>query len=189
MPGNDDIRIKLRTAGAMVTSLLVAASASPAHSTNKGNVIDPRDVIALEEGVWDAVIVSPPRKAGAKPTQTTGVQVNELRSGGMWMLNRMSVGGGAYEGTGIWGYDRKSGRYSGAWVDDSNGRIRMDDGSWDPNTSTMTWSAEVERPDGRKLRMRATSTFVGNTRTYRSYVLTEAGEVPLSTVIFTRRPN
>lgn len=181
--------MKAWTAGAMVTSLLVAASGSPARSTNKGKIVDPREVIALEEGVWDAVITSPPRTAGAKPTVTTGVQVNELRSGGMWMLNRMTVGGGAYEGTGIWGYDRKTGRYSGAWVDDGNARIRMDDGSWDPDTNTMTWFAEVERPDGRKLRMRATSTFVGNTRTYRSYALTDAGELPLSTATFTLRSN
>ena len=181
--------MKVWSAGAILTSLLVAAGGSSAHSINKRKIVDHREVIALEQGVWDAVITSQPRSAGAKPTVATGVQVNELLSGGMWMLNRMSVSGGGYEGTGIWGFDPNSGRYTGVWVDNGNARIRMDDGSWNPDTNTMTWSAEIERPDGRKLRMRATSTFLRNTRTYRSYALTDTGEVQLSTVIFTRRPN
>lgn len=167
----------------------LAASGARAQSTDGKRIVDPRDVIALEAGIWDAVITSMPRTSGSKPATATGVQVNELRSGGMWMLNRMSVNGGAYEGTGIWGFDPKTGRYSGAWVDNGNARIRMDDGSWDPDTNTMTWTAEVEQPAGQKLRMRATSAFAGNTRTYRSYALTDAGEVPLSTVTFTRRSN
>jgi len=167
---------------------LFATSEAGAQPTDGKGIFDPRDVIALEAGVWDAVITSPPRTAGEAPTTATGVQINELRSGGKWMLNRMSVNGGSYEGTGIWGYDPKTGRYLGAWVDNGNARIRMDDGSWDPATNTMTWTAETESSDGRKQRIRATSTFVGNTRTYRSFVITDAGDVPLSTVVFTRRP-
>jgi len=150
-------------------------------------IVEPRDVLALEAGTWDAVVTTPARTAGERPSTITGVQVNELRSGGRWMLNRMSVNGGAYEGTGIWGHDPKTGRYAGSWVDNGTGRIRTDDGSWDPETRTMTWTSEVERPDGEKIRLRATSTFSGNTRTYRSYAVTAAGDLPLSTVVFTRR--
>jgi len=150
-------------------------------------VIEPRDVIGLEAGTWDAVITTPSRTAGGAPSTATGVQVNELRSRGLWMLNRMSVNGGAYEGTGIWGFDAKTGHYTGCWVDSGTGRIRMDEGSWDPATRTMTWTSEFERLDGTKVHFRSTSTFAGNTRTYRSYAVTAGGEVPLSTVVFTRR--
>jgi uncharacterized protein DUF1579 len=167
---------------------LLAVSASVAQSPEKRRVVDPRDVLALEAGTWDAVITSPAHKPGEKQFEAKGVQVNELRSGGKWMLNRMSVNGGAYEGTGIWGYDEKTGRYSGAWVDNGTAVIRMDSGSWDPDTNIMTWTAEIERPDGGKLRMRATSAFAGNVRTYRSFAVTDAGDIPLSTVVFTRRP-
>lgn len=173
----------------MVMIAFLLAGGAAAQPTHGKRIVDPRDVIALEEGIWDAVITSPPRTAGDKPTVSTGVQVNELRSGGLWMLNRMSVKGGAYEGTGIWGYDPKTGRYTGAWADNGNARIRMDDGNWDPDTNTMTWTSQLERPDGRTLRTRATSTFVGDTRTYRAFAVTDAGEVPLSTVVFTRRPD
>lgn len=178
----------VRRGAALAALSLLAASGAAAQPVGKGKITDPRDVIALEAGVWDAVISSPAPSSGRTPATITGVQVNELRSGGLWMLNRMSVNGGAYEGTGIWGYEPKTGRYSGAWADNGNTRIRMDDGSWDPETNTMTWTARVELPDGRVRQMRATSTFVGNTRTYRAFAVTDAGEVPLSIIVFTRRP-
>ena len=152
-------------------------------------VVEPRDVIALEAGTWDAMITTPSRSAGGKPSTATGVQINELRSGGRWMLNRMSANGGTYEGTGIWGFDPGTGRYSGAWVDSGTGQIRRDDGIWDPASRTMTWTSQVRRADGETIRMRATSTFQGNRRIYRSFAVTDAGEVPLSTVVFTRRAN
>lgn len=166
---------------------LILATAAPEIQSVEPTV-DPRAVIALEAGTWDAVISVHPRTAGGKLASATGVQINEVRSGGLWMLNRMSVNGGAYEGTGIWGYDAKTGRYSGAWVDNGTGSMRMDDGSWDATTNTMTWTSRIEHADGRMSRMRATSTFSGNIRIYRSFAVTETGDQPLSTVTFTRRP-
>lgn len=179
--------MRFRSSVATALTLLMTAEAIARPADGKG-ITSPRQVIALEEGVWDAVISLPPKASGETPATAAGVQVNELRSGGMWMLNRMSVNGGAYEGTGIWGFDSKTGRYFGAWVDNGNERIRMDEGSWDADTNTMTWTADVERPNGQKFRMRATSTFAGNTRTYRSFAMTDAGEIALSTVTFMRRP-
>ena len=54
-------------------------------------------------------------------------------------------------------------------------------------TRTITWTADMAQPDGRHLRLIATSTFNGNTRIYRSSALTRAGEVPLVEIVFTRR--
>ena len=172
----------------LIALLIVAAGVSESHSTGRSSV-DPREVIRLEAGTWDAVIVAEPRTAGGKQARATGVQINEVRSGGLWMLNRMSVNGGAYEGTGIWGYDPMTGRFPGVWVDNGTGAIRMDEGAWDARTNTMTWTSRTERADGKVMRMRATSTFVGNTRLYRSFAVTDEGERLLSTVLFTRRPD
>ena len=167
--------------------LFLEAAVAIGQPAEGRKIVDPRDVIALEAGTWDAVITIPSQIQGGAPTIATGVQINERRSGGLWMLNRMSVNGGAYEGTGIWGFDPKTGRYSGSWVDNGTARIRMDEGSWNPDTSMMTWTSDVERPDGWKVKMRATSTFSGRTRIYRSFAVTDAGDIPLSTVVFTRR--
>ncbi len=174
--------------GLLMSALFFAVPAVPSQAWDARRIVEPRDVVALEAGTWDAVITISPRTPGGKPATAIGVQINEPRSGGRWMLNQMSVNGGAYEGTGIWGFDPKTGRYSGAWADNGNARIRMDDGVWEPETNTMTWTSAVEQPNGCLLRMRATSTFVANQRIYRSFAITEAGEVLLSTVVFTRRP-
>lgn len=149
---------------------------------------DGRAIVAMEAGTWDAAITFPAREAGAAPTTARGVQVNEARSGGMWMLNRFSVEGTPYEGTGVWGYDRTTGRFSGIWADNNDAQIRMDDGRWDAATNTITWTADMAQPDGRHLRLLTTSTFNGDTRTFRSVALTRAGEVPLVEIVFTRRP-
>ena len=167
--------------------LLVVANAPGMPSVTPKEIADPRQVIALEEGTWDAVVTVHPRTASGSPTVAAGVQINELRSGGLWMLNRMSVNGGAYEGTGIWGFDARTGRYCGVWVDNGAVRVRTDDGTWNPAARTMTWTSTVERADGGVFRMRATSTFAGDRRIYQSFAITDSGDVPLTTVIFTRR--
>jgi hypothetical protein len=123
----------------------------------------------------------------ARQAEGQGVQINRLRSGGMWIINEFSVAGTPYEGTGIWGYDRASGRYSGIWTDNNDQKIRLDDGRWDPATRTMTWSADVAQPDGRHARYLFTEEFKGDTRLFNMVALTRKGEVPLVSMVFTRR--
>jgi hypothetical protein len=145
------------------------------------------EVVAREQGVWDAEITFPSQEPGKPDGHAKGVQENELRSGGMWMLNRFSVDGTPYQGTGVWGFDRVTGRYKGIWVDNNDQQIRFDDGRWDPETSTLTWTADVPQPDGRHLRMLTTEEFKGDKRVFRSVALTRKGEVPLVVIEFTRR--
>lgn len=148
---------------------------------------DPRGVMAMEAGTWDAAITFPTQEAGVPARTARGVQVNELRSGGMWMLNRFSVEGTPYEGTGVWGADRTTGRFSGIWVDNNDAQIRMDDGRWDGETLTLTWTADMVQPDGRHLRLLTTEIFNGDRRDFRVVALTRRGEVPLVEIVFTRR--
>lgn len=164
-----------------------AQAATQVSGAPAAPAFDPAQVVAMEAGTWDAAITFPSNQPGTAPTTARGVQVNELRSGGMWMLNRFSVEGTPYEGTGVWGYDRTTGRFSGIWVDNNDAQIRMDDGRWDPATRTITWSADLVQPDGRHMRLIATSTFNGDTRIYRQSALTRAGEVKLVEIVFTRR--
>ena len=161
-----------------------AATSAPASAP----AFDPREVLALEAGTWDAAITFPSQQDGVPAQTARGVQVNELRSGGMWMLNRFSVEGTPYEGTGVWGADRTTGRFSGIWTDNNDAQIRMDDGRWDPATRTMTWTANMVQPDGRYTRLLTTETFHVDRREFRVVALTRRGEVPLVEIVFTRRP-
>ena len=165
-----------------------ACAQAPAPSEPAAARPDPRAILAMEAGTWDAAITFPSQQEGVAAQTARGVQVNELRSGGMWMLNRFSVEGTPYEGTGIWGADRTTGRFSGVWTDNNDAQIRADDGRWDAETRTMTWTADMAQPDGRHVRLLITETFNGETRTFRTVALTRRGEVPLVEILFTRRP-
>lgn len=147
---------------------------------------DAKGVLAAQAGTWDADITFPGAEPGKRKGK--GVQVNRLRSGGMWIVNEFSVDGTLYEGTGIWGFDRATGRYSGMWVDSNDQKMRLDDGRWDSATRTMTWSADVPQPDGRHARYLFTEEFRGDTRLFNMVALTRRGEVPLVSMVFTRRP-
>ena len=144
------------------------------------------DVPKLEEGVWEADILFPTTEPGKAATHAHGLQRNSLRSDGKWMLNLFSVDGSNYEGTGIWGFDRVTGRFSGVWTDNNDRVIRLDDGRWDEDSRTITWTANIAQPDGHYLRLLTTEKFDDKERTFRSVALTRAGEVPLVEIVFTK---
>lgn len=149
---------------------------------------DPRlAVMAKEAGTWDADITFPSNDPAKPDQKAKGVQVNELRSGGMWMLNKFAVTGTPYEGTGVWGFDRSTGRYSGIWVDNNDHQIRADDGRWDEAKQTMIWSANIADAEGRYQRLLFTEKFDGDVRQFDMVALTRKGEVPLVRMTFTRR--
>lgn len=179
--------LKLVAPLALVAMPAAGAQAQPS-AVAPAPAFDPRTVLAMEAGTWDAAITFPSQQAGTPAQTARGVQVNELRSGGMWMLNRFSVEGTPYEGTGVWGADRTTGRFSGIWVDNNDAQIRMDDGRWDAATRTMTWTADMVQADGRHMRLLTTEIFRGDRRDFRVVALTRQGEVPLVEIVFTRRP-
>jgi len=162
-----------------------AATPAPAPS--------PRDaahaVLKLEEGVWDAAIEFPPAKPGDAPMHATGVQTNTFVTGNGWIRNDFAVDA-KYGGHGTWGYDPKKGKYVGVWVDSNQDYIRLDEGVFDADTQTMTWTSELRQPDPYPpAKYRMVETFDGDTRVL---MMTAIGpksgkEVPLGKIVFTRR--
>ena len=146
-----------------------------------------KTILAMEAGTWDADITFPAQEAGKPDQRVKAVQVNRLRSAGMWIINEFAVAGTPYEGTGVWGYDRTTGRLSGIWVDNNDAQIRMDDGRWDEATQTITWSANLAQPNGTWMRLLATEKFEGTIRRFETVALTRKGEVPLFRAVFVKR--
>lgn len=159
-----------------------ATSVAPTHRSEL-------DVLKLEEGVWDAEIEFPPAAPGAKATLAHGVQTNSFVTGNGWIKNDFSVDA-KYSGHGTWGYDPAKGKYVGIWVDSDQDYIRIDEGTFDNTTQTMTWWSDLRQSEpypAAKYRM--TEAFNGDTR-----VLTMAAigaksgkEYPLGKIVFTRR--
>jgi hypothetical protein len=104
------------------------------------------------------------------------------------MLNEFGVDGTPYEGTGIWGFDRTTGRFSGIWTDNNDQQIRLDDGRWDPATKTLTWTAKMVQPGGGWMVTVATEKFMGDKRSFEMVALSRTGSVPTVRMMFTKRP-
>ena len=173
----------LGLAAACAAALLVPAPAAAQTAAAKPGL----ELMAMEAGVWDADITFPSNDPAKPDQKAKGVQENELRSEGRWIINRFQIDGMPYQGTGVWGYNRQTGRYSGIWVDNNDQTFRMDDGRWDPATKTMTWSANIIMEDGRQQRLLFVEVFKGDVRTFDMVGLTRKGEVPLVRMVFTRR--
>lgn len=173
----------------LATVLILAATTFPALAQQPSAKPVELAVLAMEEGTWDADITFPARKAGDPDGKAKGVQVNRLRSDGMWMLNEFSVDGTPYQGTGLWGYDPKSGEYIGVWADNNEFRIRNDRGRYDAATKIMHWKAEMVQADGQVIPLQFTEEFQGPTRVFHmDAIAPKTGKViPLVHIVFTKR--
>lgn len=164
----------------------VATAATPDAKPDRPAEIG---VLALEQGVWDADIEFPPASPGAAPTFAHGVQTNTFVTGGTWIRNDFEVDA-SYGGHGTWGWDPKKHKYVGIWVDSHQDYIRLDEGSFDPATQTMTWWSELRQPDPYPpAKYRMIEEFRGDTRVL---TMTAIGpktgkEVPLGRITFRRR--
>ncbi len=91
-------------------------------------VLDP---LKAEEGVWTADVelyVGDPAK---QPIRKTGVQTNRLVSKGNAIINEFAYDDGSYAGTGMWGWDAYTNRYTGTWIDSDTHLVRHDIGYYD----------------------------------------------------------
>ena len=146
------------------------------------------EIVKLEEGVWDAVAEFPPASADAGPTTMRGVQTNTLLAGGRWIRNDFELDG--YAGHGTWGWDPRKGRYVGIWVDSNSDYVRLDEGSYDPASRTLTWISELRQPDPHPpAKYRMIEEFRGDTRVLTMTAIgPKTGKVvPLGKITFTRR--
>jgi hypothetical protein len=179
---------------AIAMAIAMPFAAATAETTASGSAapaaaVSPHDVLMMEAGVWDAAIEFPPAAPGAAPTHASGVQTNTFVTGERWIRNDFAVDA-KYGGHGTWGYDPVKGRYVGIWVDSNQDYIRLDEGSYDAATRTMTWWSELRQPSPHPpARYRMTEEFRGDIRvlTMVAFGPKTGREVPLGTITFTRR--
>ena len=170
----------------LCTLILLSTSARAAAPVSHDAALA---VMKLEEGVWDAAIEFPPTKPGNAPTHATGVQTNTFVTGNGWIRNDFAVDA-TYGGHGTWGYDPKKARYVGIWVDSNQDYIRLDEGTFDADTQTMTWTSELRQPDPYPpAKYRMVETFDRDTRvlTMTAIGAKSGKEVALGTIVFTKR--
>ena len=147
---------------------------------------DPTAVFQKDLGVWDAEVTITPGP-GAAPIRQTGVSTNRLVAGRWLVIDYRSDAG--FEGHGVYGWDATRERYVGSWVDSAQVTIARSEGSWDPETRTMSYLTETVTAKGAPLRYRElTQTQADGSLLYRNLVPTpDGGEFELIRTVYRRR--
>jgi hypothetical protein len=91
------------------------ASAQPQPKPGKAHAL-----LARDAGTWDCNIKMFFQGPSGPPAEFKGVEVNKLVSGGLYLQTSFTYpmgGRGAFEGHSLMGYDPRSKKYVGTWVD------------------------------------------------------------------------
>jgi hypothetical protein len=130
-------------------------------------------VFQKDVGDWEAEVDIRPAP-GVPIIRQKGTTINRTIGGGRWLIVDHKTEGG-FEGHGIYGWDASTGKYTGAWVDSMQTCIARSEGTWDPDTRTMTFETEATH-QGRTIRYRETiQTLEDGSQVYRNVVPTPDG--------------
>ena len=105
------------------------------------------DLLKRDVGTWDAVVkIYPP---GAEPMESKATEKNELMDGGLWLIGHFEgeIAGMPFKGIGTTGYDPIEKKYVGTWVDTMTPHLTVMKADYDPDTKTMTASAQGRDPE------------------------------------------
>jgi hypothetical protein len=135
-------------------------------------------------GNWDAVMDMGGQKFKATSTYKS-------ICGGMWLESdfKGDLGGMAFEGHGIDGYDLKSKKYVGIWVDSMSSTPLHMQGNHDPKTKLLVMTGESRNPDGTPQKFKTTTDIKDKDHfTFKMYMVEPGGEEQLTfTIEYTRR--
>ena len=84
----------------------------------------------------------------AEPVSFQGVEKNRLLEGGLWLVSEFTsqFGPQKYEGHGVFGYDTEKEKFVGIWIDSMQTSMSKSEGTYDPETKTMTMYSKAADP-------------------------------------------
>jgi hypothetical protein len=105
-------------------------------------------IVTADEGTWDATAKSYQNGPDSEPVVSKGVEVNRIVTGGLWLssIYKGDFGGIAFEGHGNFGYDPGKKKYVGTWIDSMSPSLIVLEGTYNPETKTMTYVGDVGSP-------------------------------------------
>lgn len=96
--------------------------------------------LAKEVGVWDAKVKLYLQGPEGPPEVSKGVSESELLPGGLWLTSKFEgkMGGTAFTGRGLSGYDPAKKKYVDVWVDSTDPHLTLLEGDYYAATKTLT---------------------------------------------------
>jgi hypothetical protein len=140
---------------------------------------DAHKLLHKDVGTWDATMKIWMQEDG-EPLESKGSETNELLPGGMWLISRYNgdFAGMPFTGVGTVGYDPVEKKYIGTWVDTISPHLTILKGDYDPETKTMTTTAEGrDFESGEVMQSRHVSRYLDdNTRTFEMHAKDRGGK-------------
>ena len=139
---------------------------------------DAHKIFADDAGTWDATVKMYFRGPTGPATETSGVEVNELVSGGMYSRTtfKYKMRGKEFEGHGLMGYDPRSKEYTGTWVDNFTSIPSQMKGKYDAEKKTLTLFNTVVDGSGNEMKTKQVTKFVDDkTKTLEILMVIDAG--------------
>ncbi|KAA0214661.1 MAG: DUF1579 domain-containing protein [Leptolyngbya sp. PLA3] len=78
-----------------------------------------------------------------EPQVTRGVMVNTFILGGRFIEQKYQGHGYDFQGSGLFGYNKASGKFEGLWIDTMSTMMQTDIGTYDPGKKTFTMLSKV----------------------------------------------
>lgn len=144
--------------------LYVATWAGAAEPSRAGKA---HELFARDAGTWDCEVKMFFKGPDAPAAEFKGVEVNRLLGGGLYMQTTFEYGmgqRGAFEGHSLMGYDPRTKRYVGTWVDNQTSVPSQVSGEYDENTKTLTVHSTVVDGRGRELKSKQVTTWLDDSR-------------------------
>jgi hypothetical protein len=173
----------------------VAGIPSRAEAQNLVQPGKPHELLAREAGTWDCDIKMFFRGPAAPPAEFKGVEVNELVSGGLYLrtsFNYPMGNRGEFEGHALIGYDPRSKKYVGTWVDNHTTVPSQVQGEYDENSKTMTDRRTVVGGGGNEFKSKQVTTWLDDSnKKLEIFIIVEADgkdtEIKLMEMTATKR--
>ena len=150
-------------------------------------------ILADDAGTWEATIKTYMGGADSEPAMSKGMEVNEVMTGGMWVVSRFDgkFGDIKFEGRGQFGFDPVKKKYVGTWIDSMSTILSVLEGEYDDKTKTMTYVGDGYDPD-RKAKFTQKMVTVRKDKMYKTFTLSmqyegEKTETKFMEISYTRR--
>lgn len=145
-------------------------------------------ILTQDAGTWKGTVKLYLGGPQAPPTEYKSTEVIEVVSGGLFVRTKFTsnMGDRKFEGHGLMGYDSKTKRYVGTWVDNFKSKPLAMSGAYDAEKKAMTFALKVEE-DGQVMNVREVSTWIdANTKKLEHYLAIGDGEVKLMEIVSKR---
>jgi hypothetical protein len=148
-------------------------------------------VLAMDEGTWDAVIEFTPAP-GAPPMTSKGVETDRMGCNGLCLVTEFKgeMMGMSFEGHGVATWDVVKKKYVGSWTDSASSGMGLSESTWDPAAKRMSGWSQGPDMTGKVVKMTTTVDYkdAGSTRVFTiSAPGPDGKDMQMIRMIYTRR--